>query len=99
MAEEDPEQGLMKALHELAVEYHVRSPAKLIGVAHRLGIKINGKEAKQALERNVARQILAPSIPQAQGKSAAEGVGSRLQADLIDFSKNTDSTHTSTACW
>ena len=79
----------MKALHELAIEYHVRSPAKLIGVAHRLGIKINGKEARQALQRNVGKQILAPSIPQAQGKSASEGLGHRLQADLIDYDKNT----------
>ena len=72
-------------LREIADEYHVRSDQKLRGVARRLGLAPTAAQLKEALSTNVAKQLLAPAVPQAQGKSAAEGLGSRYQLDTIDF--------------
>jgi hypothetical protein len=56
------------------------------------GIKITHKEAEEAFRRDeqpAARQVLAPAR-RPLGKSAAEAPAARLQADLMDFSSNTD---------
>ena len=58
--------------------------------ARRKGLVVNPAMAKIALRGNVGKQIFARP-PRSTGQSAAEQPGSRLQADLIDFSKNTKS--------
>ena len=78
----------MERLRKVAKEYQIRSEPKLRALAIRLGYPTPPKEIKEALATNVAKQLLAPAVPQAQGKSASEGIGSRYQADLIDFAIN-----------
>ena len=78
----------VEALKELAQEYSVRSPQKLLQVARKIGANYTLKEAQQALSTNVPAQTLGPP-PRSLGHSAAEGPGSRLQADLADFRLNT----------
>ena len=79
----------MEALRELAKKYSIRSPQKLRQLGTKLGDNYTIKQCKQALETSVPAQTLAPP-PRSEGKSAAENPGSRLQADLMDFSKNAD---------
>jgi len=70
----------------------VKSARKLRAEAVAKGHKITQKEADEAFRRDeqpAARQVLAPA-QRPQGKSAAEAPGARLQADLMDFSRNTD---------
>ena len=83
------DQEKIEHLRTLAKEYHTTLEAKLRGVAKRLTLSVSAAEAREALSTNVAKQLLAPAVPHAQGKSAAEGLGSRYQADLIDFNLNT----------
>ena len=49
---------------------------------------VSAEDVKAALAPEVAKQIFAPK-PRSLGQSAAEGPGSRLQADLIDLAQNT----------
>ena len=79
---------LIENLRELAKEYSVRSAAKLFQVAKKIGAPATLKECQQALATSVPAQTLGPP-PRSLGHSAAEGPGSRLQADLMDFSQNT----------
>ena len=80
---------LVEGLRELAEELNIRDPRKLLFAARRREFRdVNEQLAKRALSKDVARQVLAPP-PRSTGKSAAEGANQRLQADLIDFSKNT----------
>ncbi len=75
-------------LRELAQENFVNSASKLVQLARRKGIPATSELARLALTKEVGKQIIAPP-PRSVGQSAAEQPGSRLQADLIDFSKNT----------
>ena len=72
----------------LADELNIRDPRKLVAAARRRELwDVNEQLAREALRKDVARQVLAPP-PRSTGKSAAEAPNTRLQADLIDFSKN-----------
>jgi hypothetical protein len=82
----------VEALRRLAKEYSVRSPQKLKQVAEKIGAHFTLKECQQALQTSVPAQTLGPP-PRSLGHSAAEGPGSRLQADLMDFSQNTHGHH------
>eukprot|EP00439_Symbiodinium_sp_Y106_P042900 s7619_g5.t1 len=76
---------------QLARDFNVRDARKLYQIARREfpgRADLTSARAAAALRRDVARQVLAPK-PRSLGKSAAEGPDKRLQADLIDFSQNT----------
>ena len=81
-------------LRRLSEEFVANSENRLLQVAKQHGLKPSKAELKAALApRAHANELFAPP-PRSVGKSAAEGPGSRLQADLIDFSKNgTDPVH------
>ena len=81
-------------LRELSEEFSANSENRLRQVARQHNLKPSKAELKAALApRAHANELFAPP-PRSLGKSAAERPGSRLQADLIDFSKNgTDPTH------
>ena len=80
------EQEHLNALKALAEEYSIRSPQKLLQLSRKIGAEWTLKECTEALKTNVASQTLAPA-PKG-GVSASERPGSRLQADLMDFSQN-----------
>jgi len=80
-------QKRLETLRRLSEEYEARSAQKLVQVARRQGIKASLEDAKEAVAPDVGRQVFAPK-PRSLGKSAAEGPGERLQADLIDLSNN-----------
>ena len=66
----------------------MRDPRKLFQIAQREGVAgVTQALAKEALSKDIGRQILAPP-PRATGKAAATRPDSSLQADLIDFSNN-----------
>ena len=76
---------------QLARDFNVRDARKLYQIARREfpgRADLTSARAAAALRGDVARQVLAPK-PRSLGKSAAEGPDKRLQADLIDFSQNT----------
>ena len=78
----------LEELRLLADELNIRDPRKLVAAARRREFRdVNEQLAREALRKDVARQVLAPP-PRSTGKSAAEAPNTRLQADLIDFSKN-----------
>ena len=81
-------------LRELSEEFSANSESRLRQVARQHSLKPSKAELKAALApRAHANELFAPP-PRSLGKSAAERPGARLQADLIDFSKNgTDPTH------
>ena len=81
-------------LRDLSEEFSANSESRLRQVARQHNLKPSRAELKAALApRAHANELFAPP-PRSLGKSAAERPGSRLQADLIDFSKNgTDPTH------
>ena len=81
----------MDQLKELAERYHLKAD-KLLRKARSLGIPVTPASARQAVALNTGQQVLKPPA-RSIGKTAAEGPGSRLQADLIDFSQNTDAPH------
>jgi hypothetical protein len=74
-------------LRELSRQFEARSPAKLLAVARRHHIPVTPNDIKEALAPEIGKQIFAPKT-RSLGKSAAEGPGERLQADLIDLSSN-----------
>ena len=87
MAEEEA----IGLFQQLARDFNVRDPRKLYQIARREfpgRADLTSARAAAALRGDVARQVLAPK-PRSLGKSAAEGPDKRLQADLIDFSQNT----------
>ena len=85
------EPQIVEELKLLADDLNIRSPAKLLQAAKKRDVRdATLKLAQQALARDVGRQIYAPQ-PRSLGKSAAENPNTRLQADLIDFSKNAKS--------
>ena len=78
--------ALLQRLKDLADEFVVRDPRKLLQLARSQGVDgATTALAAQALRSDVARQVLAPP-PRATGKSAAPRPDSTFQADLIDFS-------------
>ena len=81
-------------LRRLSEEFVANSANRLLQVAKQHGLKPSKAELQAALApRAHANELFAPP-PRSVGKSAAEAPGARLQADLIDSSKNgTDSTH------
>lgn len=81
-------------LRGLSEEFVANSQSRLRQVAHQHGLRPSKAELQAALApRASAHQLFAPP-PRSNGKSAAERPGSRLQSDLIDFSKNgTDGQH------
>ena len=81
-------------LRALSEQFSANSENRLRQVARQHGLKPSKEELKAALApRAHANELFAPP-PRSLGKSAAERPGARLQADLIDFSKNgTDPTH------
>ena len=92
------EQEAIGLLEQLARDFNVRDPRKLFQIARReFPRDLTSARAAAALRGDVARQILAPK-PRSLGKSAAEGPNDRLQADLVDFSQNTQG-GTSTGWW
>ena len=79
-------------LQEILRSTGVKSAQKLRTEAIAQGLPITHTDAKEAFSRDAhpaTRQVLAPA-QRPLGKSAAEAPGSRLQADLMDFSRNTD---------
>ena len=85
------EQEAIGLLEQLARDFNVRDPRKLFQIARREFPErrdLTSARAAAALRSDVARQVLAPK-PRSLGKSAAEGPNDRLQADLVDFSQNT----------
>ena len=78
----------VEALKLLADELNIRNPRTLVAAARRREFRdVTEELAREALRKDVARQVFAPK-PRSIGKSAAEGPNQRLQADLIDLSKN-----------
>ena len=75
---------MVQRLRELSLQRFAGSVRELRQMARRVSIEHTEREAKEALSTNVGKQILAPK-PRFKGVAAAEGPGSRLQADLADF--------------
>ena len=75
------------SLRALSEQFEARSAAKLLAVARRHHVPASPQDIKDALAGDVGKQLFAPK-PRAEGKSATEGPGQRIQADLIDLSNN-----------
>ena len=80
----------LQRLKDLAYNKNIRDSRKLYQFAKSQGLEVSTKLAAQALEGSVARQVLAPP-PRYEGHFASSRPGQDIQADLIDFSKNTSS--------
>ena len=76
----------VERLKQLRDQYDIRSADKLRKAALANGLRPKAADLVAALSEDVARQVFAPA-PRSDMKSAAEQPGSRLQADLMDFSK------------
>ena len=74
-------------LYELAKKLKIRSATKLLQAARGKVDGATGKLATAALEGNTGKQLFRPPV-RSLGKSAAEGPGAVMMADLIDFSNN-----------
>ncbi len=82
-------QQILEELRVLARERNIRDARKLYQMAKAQEMRdVTQALAKEALESSVARQVLAPP-PRSAGHFASSRPGQDLQADLIDFSKNT----------
>ena len=76
-------------LKDLANDKNIRDARKLYQYARALGMNfVTQKMAVEALKDSVQRQVLAPA-PSGKGHFASSRPGQDIQADLIDFSKNT----------
>jgi len=83
------EQDHGNRLKDLANEKNIRDARKLYLYARAQGMSyVTQKMAEAALKDSVQRQILAPA-PSGRGHFASSRPGADVQADLIDFSKNT----------
>ena len=79
----------IEELRQLALDKNIRDARKLYQVAKIQEIRdVTQAMASKALESSVARQVLAPPSKY-QGHFASSRPGQDIQADLIDFSKNT----------
>jgi hypothetical protein len=84
-----PKQQILEELRVLADNRNIRDARKLYQLAKAQEIRgVTQALATEALSSSVARQILAPP-PRSAGHFASSRPGQDLQADLIDFSKNT----------
>ena len=84
-----PRQQVLEELRALARDRNIRDARKLYQMAKAQEMRdVTQALAKEALESSVARQVLAPP-PRSAGHFASSRPGQDLQADLIDFSKNT----------
>ena len=81
-------QNHLQRLKNLANDKNIRDTQKLYQYAKAKGIHVTTKLASEALKGDVARQVLAPP-PRYNGHFASSRPGQDIQADLIDFSKNT----------
>jgi len=88
-ATQGAQEAHIKHLRHLAAEYSARSAQALFKLTRQLKVPASKKDVDEALKTSVPKQTLAPA-PRSLGKSAAEGPGSRLQADLLDFNLNAD---------
>jgi len=78
-------------LRTLAEEYDLRDAAKLFQLARRQRVPGASIEAaRAALKNDAARQIFRQRL-RSEGKSFAEDIGKRLQADLVDLGRNAKS--------
>ena len=79
----------IEELRQLAHDKNIGDSRKLYQFAKTKEIRdVTQAMAAQALESSVAKQVLAPP-PRYQGHFASSRPGQDIQADLIDFSKNT----------
>jgi hypothetical protein len=87
---EGPEtkQDVIKRLKDIAYDKNIRDARKLYQYALSKGQYITADLAQEALKDSVQRQVLAPP-PYGRGHFASSRPGQDIQADLIDFSKNT----------
>ena len=83
------EQDHGNSLKDLANDKNIRDARKLYQYAKAQGMNfVTQKMAMAALKGSVQRQVLAPA-PSGKGHFASSKPGPDIQADLIDFSKNT----------
>ena len=83
------EQDHGNRLKDLADDKNIRDARKLYQYARAQGMDfVTQKMAVAALKDSVQRQVLAPA-PSGKGHFASSRPGQDIQADLIDFSKNT----------
>ena len=80
---------VLQRLRQLASEAAIRSAPKLLKTAQAEGLKVTLALARDALEKRVQAQVLAPP-PRSGGKVYSEYPESKYAADLIDFSQNTN---------
>ena len=86
---EGPKQQILEELRALADSRNIRDARKLYQLAKAQEVRgVTQALATEALSSSVARQILAPP-PRSAGHFASSRPGQDIQADLIDFSKNT----------
>jgi hypothetical protein len=84
-----PRQQILEELRALANDRNIRDARKLYQTAKLLEMRdVTQALATEALSSSVARQVLAPP-PRSVGHFASSRPGQDIQADLIDFSKNT----------
>ena len=84
-----PKQQILEELRALATSRNIRDARKLYQLAKVQEMRgVTQALATEALSSSVARQILAPP-PRSAGHFASSRPGQDIQADLIDFSKNT----------
>ena len=84
-----PKQQILEELRALADSRNIRDARKLYQLAKAQEMRgVTQALATEALSSLVARQILAPP-PRSAGHFASSRPGQDIQADLIDFSKNT----------
>jgi hypothetical protein len=81
----------LEELRQIAHDKNIRDARKLYQYAKTLEIReVTQAMAATALESSIPRQVLAPP-PKYAGHFASSRPGQDIQADLIDFSKNTSS--------
>jgi hypothetical protein len=84
-----PKQHILEELRALAHDRNIRDARKLYQLAKAQEMRgVTQALATEALSSSVARQVLAPP-PRSAGHFASSRPGQDIQADLIDFSKNT----------
>ena len=79
---------IVEQLRNLASEAAIRSVPKLLQTASSEGLRATRKQAEEALQERVPKQVLAPP-PRSGGHVYSESPQSRYACDLIDFSQNT----------
>ncbi len=87
---EGPEslQDVVQRLKDLASDKNIRDSRKLYQFARSKGLYVTSDLADKALKDSIPRQVLAQA-PSGRGHFASSRPGQDIQADLIDFSKNT----------